>query len=114
MAAPQQAERALLVHGVDVLRVPGNTDRLDLGDALKTLAGKGITRLMVEGGPTLAAAFIGADLVDEAVFFYSATVVGPDGIDALDSAAHAMLLGRLKLFTSTAAGADRDDRYERR
>ena len=44
----------------------------------------GITRLMVEGGPTLAAAFIAADLVDEAILFHSAKVVGADGIDALD------------------------------
>jgi len=114
MAAPQEAERALCAHGIDVLRLPGNSDRLDLGEAVKTLAGKGITRLMVEGGPTLAAAFIGVDQVDEADLFYSATVVGCDGIDALDSAARAMLLERLKLLTSTAAGADREDRYARR
>ena len=34
---------------------------------LKLIAERGITRLMVEGGPTLAAAFLTADLVDEAV-----------------------------------------------
>ncbi|HEX3939764.1 MAG TPA: bifunctional diaminohydroxyphosphoribosylaminopyrimidine deaminase/5-amino-6-(5-phosphoribosylamino)uracil reductase RibD [Xanthobacteraceae bacterium] len=112
--APQDAERALAAHGVAVLRLPGSAGRLDLEGALKILAGKGITRVMVEGGPTLAAAFIGADLVDDAALFYSPTVVGPDGIDALDSAARAMLLERLKLFTSTAVGADRDDRYARR
>jgi hypothetical protein len=40
--------------------------------------------------------------------------VGSEGIDALDSVARAMLLERLKLITSTAVGADRDDRYEHR
>ena len=49
------------------------------------LAARGITRLMVEGGPTLAAALLAADLVDEAVLFRSPKVVGPDGIDALDA-----------------------------
>jgi diaminohydroxyphosphoribosylaminopyrimidine deaminase/5-amino-6-(5-phosphoribosylamino)uracil reductase len=33
---------------------------------LKTLGEQGITRLMVEGGPIVAAAFVAADLVDEA------------------------------------------------
>ena len=37
----------------------------------KALAGRGITRLMVEGGPTVAAAFLEADLVDEAALFRS-------------------------------------------
>jgi diaminohydroxyphosphoribosylaminopyrimidine deaminase/5-amino-6-(5-phosphoribosylamino)uracil reductase len=112
--APQDAEHALADCGVAVLRSPRNAGRLDLDGALKALAAKGVTRLMVEGGPTLAAAFVAADLVDEAVLLHSATVVGPGGIDALDSAARDMLLGRLKPFTSTAVGADRDDRYERR
>jgi diaminohydroxyphosphoribosylaminopyrimidine deaminase/5-amino-6-(5-phosphoribosylamino)uracil reductase len=112
--APPDAARALADRGVAVLRVPGSGGRLDLEGALKGLAAKGIARLMVEGGPTLAAAFVAADLVDEAVLFHSATAVGSEGIDALDSVARAMLLERLKLITSTAVGADRDDRYEHR
>ena len=51
---------------------------------LKTLAGRGITRLMVEGGPTVAAAFVQADLVDEAALFRSPKAIGADGIDALE------------------------------
>ena len=51
---------------------------------------------MVEGGPTLAAALIAADLVDEAILFHSAKIVGADGIDALDAAALAALTQRLK------------------
>ena len=52
---------------------------------LELLAARGITRLMVEGGPTLAAALIAADLVDEAVLFHAAKVVGAEGLDALDA-----------------------------
>ena len=51
---------------------------------LKALAGRGITRLMVEGGPIVAAAFVQADLVDEAVLFRSPKPIGADGIDALE------------------------------
>ena len=53
--APQDAEFKLLASGVEVLRSPESTDPLNLKDALEFLAAKGITRLMVEGGPTLAA-----------------------------------------------------------
>jgi diaminohydroxyphosphoribosylaminopyrimidine deaminase/5-amino-6-(5-phosphoribosylamino)uracil reductase len=51
---------------------------------LKILAERGITRLLVEGGPTVAASFLKADLVDEAALFRSPKVIGPDGIDALE------------------------------
>ena len=44
----------------------------------------GITRLMVEAGPIVAAAFLQADLVDEAVLFRSPNAIGADGIDALE------------------------------
>ena len=42
---------------------------LDIAAVLKLIAGRGITRLMVEGGPILAAALLTADLVDEALCF---------------------------------------------
>jgi diaminohydroxyphosphoribosylaminopyrimidine deaminase/5-amino-6-(5-phosphoribosylamino)uracil reductase len=113
MAAPQEAEFRLLPLGIEVLRSPDSTDPLDLKDALGFLAAKGITRLMVEGGPTLAAAMITADLVDEAVLFHSAKVVGADGIEALDGAALAMLKQRLTLTASEPVGPDRQDTYER-
>ena len=77
-------ERELVSHGAEVLRVGERDGRLDLAAVLKYLATRGITRLMVEGGPTLAAALVTADLVDEAVLFMSQRIVGPNGIDALE------------------------------
>jgi diaminohydroxyphosphoribosylaminopyrimidine deaminase/5-amino-6-(5-phosphoribosylamino)uracil reductase len=112
--APQEAELALLPLGVEVLRSPDSIDPLDLAAGLSFLAAKGITRLMVEGGPKLAAAFIAADLVDEAVLFYSPKVVGTGGVEALASGAMAALTGRLKLLSSEPVGADRQDTYFRR
>jgi diaminohydroxyphosphoribosylaminopyrimidine deaminase / 5-amino-6-(5-phosphoribosylamino)uracil reductase len=113
-AVPQEAEFRLLPLGVEVLRSPDSRDPLDLKEALGFLAAKGISRLMVEGGPTLAAALIAADLVDEAVLFHSDKVVGPGGIEALDTAASAMLKQRLKLVATEPIGADRQQTYERR
>jgi diaminohydroxyphosphoribosylaminopyrimidine deaminase/5-amino-6-(5-phosphoribosylamino)uracil reductase len=114
MSAPQDAELRLLPLGVEVLRSPESTDPLDLEDALGFLAAKGITRLMVEGGPTLATALMRADLIDEVMLFHSDKIVGADGIEALDADALAMLKQRLKLIASEPVGPDRQETYERR
>jgi diaminohydroxyphosphoribosylaminopyrimidine deaminase / 5-amino-6-(5-phosphoribosylamino)uracil reductase len=114
MSAPQDAEFRLLPLGVEVLRSPESADPLDLADALGFLAAKGISRLMVEGGPTLAAALMKADLIDEAVLFHSDKIVGADGVEALDADAVAMLKQRLKLIATEPVGPDRQEIYERR
>ena len=80
---------------------------------LRALAERGITRLMVEGGPALATAFIVADLVDEAVLFHSPKIVGADGVEALAVPTMEALTGRLKQVASEPVGADRQDVYER-
>ncbi len=108
------AEEAFWTAGLDVLRTDENGGRLDLAAVLKLLAGRGITRLLVEGGPALAAAFIAADLVDEAFLFTSATIIGADGIDALDGAAKGALMRRLKPVAHEPIGPDRQEFYERR
>ncbi len=108
------AEEAFWTAGLDVLRTDENGGRLDLAAVLKLLAGRGITRLLVEGGPALAAAFIAADLVDEAFLFTSATIIGADGIDALDGAAKGALMRRLKPVAHEPIGPDRQESYERR
>jgi diaminohydroxyphosphoribosylaminopyrimidine deaminase/5-amino-6-(5-phosphoribosylamino)uracil reductase len=70
VGASVEREWALRSQGVDVLRVgTDSAGRLDLADSLGLLADWGITRLMVEGGPTLAEALAEADLLDEAVLF---------------------------------------------
>jgi diaminohydroxyphosphoribosylaminopyrimidine deaminase/5-amino-6-(5-phosphoribosylamino)uracil reductase len=96
-----------------VLRVASPGGGLDLAAVLRLLAARGVTRLMVEGGPTLAAALLRADLVDEAVLFHSAKIIGARGIDALNPVAEAALMRRLKPVGSEPVGADRQDRYER-
>lgn len=78
-----ETDRAAQAHGVKVFCVAAHTGRLDLAAAMRLLAVQGITRLMVEGGPTIAAAFIANDLVDTAVLLRSRHMIGADGIDAL-------------------------------
>ena len=71
---------------------------------------------MVEGGPTLAAAFLAADLIDEAVLFDSPKVVGAEGIDALENMPLAALTEspRFKCVAHKSVGADTCTLFERR
>jgi diaminohydroxyphosphoribosylaminopyrimidine deaminase/5-amino-6-(5-phosphoribosylamino)uracil reductase len=75
---------------------------------LQVLAGRGITRLMIEAGPIVSAAFVKADLVDEAVVFRSPTAIGPDGIDALEGLPLDMVTDSTRLVTAgtDTVGAD--------
>jgi diaminohydroxyphosphoribosylaminopyrimidine deaminase / 5-amino-6-(5-phosphoribosylamino)uracil reductase len=115
MNAPADAEQALRGQGVDVMRAAGGgSGRLDLAAVFKLLAQRGITRLMVEGGPTVAAALIAADLVDEAALFHAPKLVGPGGVNALGDLTVSDLTQRLKPVASETVGADRHDLYERR
>ncbi|HWL04432.1 MAG TPA: bifunctional diaminohydroxyphosphoribosylaminopyrimidine deaminase/5-amino-6-(5-phosphoribosylamino)uracil reductase RibD [Xanthobacteraceae bacterium] len=82
-AAPD-AEQALRSLGCEVLRVPSRDARLDLHEVLKTLGGRGVTRVMVEAGPILTTAFLRAGLADELVVCRSGTVrLGAQAIDVL-------------------------------
>ena len=112
----RDAERALAAEGVTVVRAADGDGLLDLASTLKIIAARGITRLMVEGGPTLAAALVAADLIDEAVLFHSPKVVGADGIDALEGLRLAALTEspQLKCVVREAVGADTRTVFARR
>ena len=107
--ADLERERALTEAGAEVLRAPLAGDgRLDLTSVLRLLAGRGITRLMVEGGPTLAAALLKLDLIDEAVVFRSKLVLGNDALPALAGLPIAALTAApaLTVVEQVAVGAD--------
>jgi diaminohydroxyphosphoribosylaminopyrimidine deaminase / 5-amino-6-(5-phosphoribosylamino)uracil reductase len=65
---------------VEVVGVARNsTGRgLDLSQVLQVLAGRGITRLLVEGGPRVAGAFLEAGLADECVIMHGCGPVGAE------------------------------------
>jgi len=66
--------------GVEVRRMPAGPDgRLDLSVVLESLAAEGVTRVLVEGGPTIAGAFLAADLVDEVVIGHGTETLGSKG-----------------------------------
>ena len=103
--AKPEHEAELTAAGVEVLRVPGANGRLDLAAVLRALAGRGITRVMVEAGPILSAAFLQADLVDEAALFRSPNPLGGRHRCAGRAAAHG-----LDPVAETAAGRQRAGR----
>ena len=111
--ASAMGEEVLRAKGVEVFRVEGAEGRLDLAAILKILAERGITRLMVEGGSTVAASFVKADLVDEAALFRAPKQIGPDGVDALDRMPLTALTSRLKQVATEHVGVDTLELYER-
>ena len=106
-AAPDRVQ-ALRARGVEVLRAGLHNGKLDLEGALKQISGRGITRVMLEAGPILAAAMLEADLVDAAALVHSRRVIGPDGIDALEGLPLAALTRspRLELIRTEGLGED--------
>jgi diaminohydroxyphosphoribosylaminopyrimidine deaminase/5-amino-6-(5-phosphoribosylamino)uracil reductase len=114
-SASAMAEEILRAKGVEVMRVEARDGSLDLAGVLRKLAERGITRLMVEGGPTVAAAFVQADLVDEAALFRSPNPIGADGIDSLEGLPLTALTQspRLKQIASEFVDGDRLESYGR-
>lgn len=83
-AADPARAGALEAQGVEVLPVALAGDgRLDLGAALRALAGRGITRLLVEGGGALAAGLMAQKLVDRLAWFRAPCILGGDALAAI-------------------------------
>jgi diaminohydroxyphosphoribosylaminopyrimidine deaminase / 5-amino-6-(5-phosphoribosylamino)uracil reductase len=57
-----------------------------LGDELRALGAEGVQSLLLEGGPTLAGAFLRAGLVDKVLVFLAPILAGPGPglLDRLD------------------------------
>ncbi|MGH6935133.1 MAG: RibD family protein, partial [Methylocella sp.] len=89
--------------------------RLDLDAALTLLAARGLTRIMCEGGPRVAARLIGQGLADEVLIFTAPEPLGREGVLGLDEDAAALLAAadHYRLAETRMIGADRLTRYER-
>jgi diaminohydroxyphosphoribosylaminopyrimidine deaminase/5-amino-6-(5-phosphoribosylamino)uracil reductase len=70
--------------GVEIIEAPqGAEGHPDLHLVLKALGNLGITRLLVEGGATVAAALLKADLVDRLHWFRAPGIIGGDGLASI-------------------------------
>ena len=81
--------------------------RHDLPAALNLLAERGVVSVLIEGGPTLAAAFVRADLVDRIIGYLAPALLG-DGPQMLGSIGAATITAavRLRLDEVTRVGDD--------
>ena len=72
--------------GVEVITVaPDESGHPDALATLEALGARGITRLLIEGGAHVSAAFLGAGLVDRLACFRAANMIGGDGAPAVES-----------------------------
>ncbi|MBP2310770.1 diaminohydroxyphosphoribosylaminopyrimidine deaminase/5-amino-6-(5-phosphoribosylamino)uracil reductase [Azospirillum soli] len=103
--------------GVEVIRVTADSAGLpDLGEASAVLARRGLTRVLVEGGATLAASLLRAGLADRLEWFRASSVMGGDGlpavhgfgVDALDQ------MARFTRVSVRQAGEDLVESYVKR
>jgi diaminohydroxyphosphoribosylaminopyrimidine deaminase / 5-amino-6-(5-phosphoribosylamino)uracil reductase len=79
-ASAAEARRALAERGAEVIICDGENGRVDLGRLLRELAGRGIMRVLVEGGAAVHGAFMDAGLVDKVTAYVAPLVVGGGGL----------------------------------
>lgn len=107
--ADPAAAVALEALGVRILRVDADeAGRLPVAAALTALAGQGITRLLVEGGPTVATSFLKAGLVDRVAWFRAPLLIGEDGLPAVGALGVDLLNQALRLPSSLVQPAGDD------
>ena len=81
--APATAQQAWTTTGARLIPCPTAQGHLDLTAALHLLAAEGITRILSEGGGTIAAALIAAGLVDDLIHLTAGKLIGGDGTASL-------------------------------
>lgn len=75
---------AFLSCGVELIEVAATPDHvIDMASAFQELGRRGLTRVLVEGGATLAAVLLRAGLVDRLAWFHAPSLIGGDGIPAV-------------------------------
>lgn len=80
--ADKLRRQALEGAGVKLIELPASSAGVDLKTGMHLLAERGLTRVLAEGGGTLAAGLLSADLVDRLAWFHAPSVMGGDGFPA--------------------------------
>lgn len=97
------ADAAVRRHPRELLHLDGT----DLADALSQLRRRGIQRVFVEGGPTLAASFVRAGLADELLVYVSPILLGGPRVALDDVGVGSIAAARRFAFTDVRPlGAD--------
>ena len=107
--APSQAREALQAKGVQVIEVASNEQgRVDIAAASRALGERRLTRVLVEGGGQVAAAFLKAGLVDRLTSYQAGLLMGADSRSAVAPLGLEKLgfAPRFTLVSSRALGGD--------
>lgn len=81
--APAAARESWAATGATLIELPLSGQSLSAGAALAALAGHGLTRILCEGGGTLAAALVREGVVDDLALYTAGALIGADGRPAL-------------------------------
>jgi diaminohydroxyphosphoribosylaminopyrimidine deaminase / 5-amino-6-(5-phosphoribosylamino)uracil reductase len=83
-SADRARREAFTARGVTMIDIePDLEGHIDPAAALRAIGARGITRLVVEGGARLAAAFFRARLVDRLIWVHAPMLIGGDAIPAI-------------------------------
>jgi len=98
---------------IDPFQVDSGT--LKLRTVLSELGDRGLTRVLVEGGATLATSLLKDDLVDRIAWFQAPFVIGNDGMAGIGELGRAELdrISRFKLLSEQRVGPDSFALYSR-
>ena len=100
-AAPRAATDSLEMAGAEVIVATGENEQARVRSALDQLGARGITAVLLEGGPRLAGAFLDAGEIDEVRLFLAPVLLGGrtardpiegEGVDRIDDALRALTL----------------------
>lgn len=109
-AAPLSARDFWAARGAHLIEVAqdATTARLDVGAAMEALGQAGLTRVLCEGGGSLAASLLQAGLVDRLIGFTAGVMLGADGLAGLGALGYGALdhAPRFKLAESRSLGGD--------
>ena len=110
--ANNERRQAYANSGVEIIEVGADAvGHPSMPEALAALAGRGLTRVLVEGGSRIAAALLRADLIDRIVWFRAPSLIGGDGIPAAQ-AFGVDRIADLARFTRTGVSEAGDDLVE--
>ena len=98
IAVADHADATHLEGIVDVMRLPRGAGGLDLSALLSGLFRRGVRAAFLEGGPTLAGAFVAARLVDRVVTYIAPALLGA-GMPGLGDAGVATIADIVRLET---------------
>ncbi|WP_112322557.1 bifunctional diaminohydroxyphosphoribosylaminopyrimidine deaminase/5-amino-6-(5-phosphoribosylamino)uracil reductase RibD [Oceanibium sediminis] len=101
--------------GARLFELPPGRGGIDLAAAMARLGGEGLTRILCEGGGTLAVGLVAAGLVDELILMTAGKVIGGDGLPAFAALGLTSLddAPRFTLAEHKALGGDLMSRWRR-